>query len=336
MKMRFEITGDSCYLFDYNTGTNITIEKAPFFMREKGPNLLDVSITNRCNKCCDFCYRKSTNVGQDIELEDYKLILDNAKDCGVQQIAIGGGEPTLHPQFCDILKLTRENGIIPNYSTNGENLTQDILYYTKKYCGAIAVSIYDDISEYEKLINKLVEYKIKINLHFILRADKIENYIHIIKNSPYWFEHINALIFLNYKPANGDDSLCFKNCPTDVICKFFDAVKSYTVCGVGFDTCSVPFICKYLDVNSSLYDYCESGRKSAYINEKLDVYPCSFYYSVGDSLKSNSLKNIWIESTNFIAHRKSLEFRNCKCEKIDVCRSGCPIYKISPCDECKT
>lgn len=334
MKIKFEMQSDYCYLFNYKTGESITIEKEEMFMRPNGPNLLDVSITNRCNKGCDFCYRQSNHCGYDISVTDYKLILSNAKECGVQQIALGGGEPTLHPYFCEILKMTYESGIIPNFSTNGDNLTDEILTCCQKYCGAIALSVYSDLLSYENVIKKITTLNIKLNLHVILRKDRIEEYTKYLKNPPNWLSSVNAIIFLNYKPSNGNDSLCFKYSNQNLIDDFFESIKTFDVCGIGFDTCSVSFVCNKLESDSSLYDFCEAGRKSAYINEKLEVYPCSFYTRGHDSLKTNDLKSIWQVSKAFIDHRNFLQIKNATCKKFNYCHNGCPIYQINFCAEC--
>ena len=335
MKIKFESNENYCYFFDYETGRNLTIEKTNFFLRKKGPNLLDVSITNRCNRNCDFCYRQSHINGEDISVDDYKLIIKQAKDCGVQQIAIGGGEPTIHPEFVEILRITKENGIIPNYSTNGDNLNDTILDYTQKYCGAIAISIYDNISNYESIVLKLTEhYNIKVNLHFILRKDKIEAYTSLLKNPPDWFNKLNSIIFLNYKPANGNQEICLKNVNCDMLQLFFNSVKNFNCCGIGFDTCSVSFICKYLNIDTSIFDFCEAGRKSAFINEKLDVSPCSFYTNKSDNLNNESLKKIWTSSKIFHLHRIHLSKINRFCNNFVSCHNGCPIYEINACNEC--
>lgn len=333
MKVRFETNKRQCYFFDYSTGKSILIGERSGNVRNKGPNLLDVSITNRCNKGCDFCYRNSASVGNDITLADYQIIIDNAKLCGVQQIAIGGGEPTLHPHFCDILEITRSNGIIPNYSTNADNLSDPILFCTKKCCGAIAISVYGPIEEYREILRKVRNYGITVNFHMILRSDKITEYTSLLQNPPVWLSDLNAIIFLNYKPANGNESLCFKKSGLKRITDFFEAVATFHTCGVGFDTCSASYLREFLDIDGCYYDYCEGARRSAFINEKLDVYPCSFYTKGSDSLRNNSLKWIWDHSDVFIQHRKILTFDNERCKKNLGCIASCPLYRISAYDK---
>jgi MoaA/NifB/PqqE/SkfB family radical SAM enzyme len=52
------------------------------------------------------------------------------------QVALGGGNPNQHPDFIEILRLTREDyGIVPNYTTNGRGLSDTVLEATRRYCG---------------------------------------------------------------------------------------------------------------------------------------------------------------------------------------------------------
>lgn len=315
MKVRIEKKNKNIYVFNYENGANFLLGNESY--RADGPLLLDVSITNRCFRNCSFCYKNANPFGKDISMVDYNRVLQEAKLCGVTQIAIGGGEPTLHPWFVDILKLTREIGIIPNYSTNGCNLTNDIIDATSKYCGAIAVSIYDNINDYKDIITKLSDKKICVNLHVILTKDSLDDYINLISEPPKWFQKLNSIIFLNYKPANGNNDLLLNNAEYSKLHKFFEKICNYNICSIGFDSCTYTFLNEFTDINKAYYDYCESARRSAYINENLDVFPCSFYKGQGISLKQNSLKSIWQNGTTFINHRNVLE----KCKT-------CPLYKI--------
>ena len=95
----------------------------------KTPVLIDLSLNNYCNLSCDFCYMsaKPLKEGEHLSMQDFDLLVQKMVKSRVLQIALGGGEPTLHPQFTEILrKLRVDANIIPNYTTNGSNLTPEI------------------------------------------------------------------------------------------------------------------------------------------------------------------------------------------------------------------
>jgi len=78
------------------------------------PELADISISNYCSKQCNFCYRNSGPSGDFMSIKDYGFVLDNLSDKKwgkVFQVALGGGEPTEHPDFIKILEITRKKGI---------------------------------------------------------------------------------------------------------------------------------------------------------------------------------------------------------------------------------
>ena len=102
----------------------------------KTPVLIDLSLNNYCNLTCDFCYMSAKPIksGEHLSMQDFDILLEKMIKSRVLQIALGGGEPTLHPQFIEILRKLRVKGnIIPNYTTNGSNLTSEILKATKQY-----------------------------------------------------------------------------------------------------------------------------------------------------------------------------------------------------------
>lgn len=50
------------------------------------------------------------------------------------------GEPTIHPDFPKFLETVYDTGVVPNYTTNGVHLSQEVLEATKAFCGGVAVS----------------------------------------------------------------------------------------------------------------------------------------------------------------------------------------------------
>lgn len=171
------------------------------FWGEHGPELMDIAITNWCDRGCSFCYRKSTTSGGHISLENYEEIIRQAREMGVFQVALGGGNPNQHPDFVEILRLTREDyGIVPNYTTNGRGLSASVLDATAKYCGAVAVSAYPPYRETSEAIDLLRSHGVTVNMHFILSSHSIDTAIDWLNTPPELLDKINAIVFLNYKP----------------------------------------------------------------------------------------------------------------------------------------
>ncbi|MDG2647473.1 radical SAM protein [Vibrio parahaemolyticus] len=132
------------------------------FWSPHGPELMDISITNWCDKGCSFCYKSSTNRGKHMSLDDYKLIINQAAEMGTFQVALGGGNPNQHPDFIEILEYTKLKGIVPNYTSNGRGLSDEVLEATKRCCGAVAISAYPPYDETEQSLQKLLSAGVKV------------------------------------------------------------------------------------------------------------------------------------------------------------------------------
>lgn len=315
-------------VFNQTTGFQIRIEdvghKEPFWS-EDGPELLDFSITSFCERECPFCYRQADRNGHHITLKDAERVISQAKQAGVLQIALGGGNPNQHPQFIKILKMIRSNDIVPSYTTNGVGLTEDILRATKEYCGAMALSIYPPVQDNTiSLIKYITEKEIKLNLHIILSTLTYELLISWLKTPPEFLKKINAIIVLNYKPiVKSQDNLILSQGEEEI---FYKTVSMSEGLNIGFDSCSVPGIVTYLTTKKELIEPCEAARFSAFISEDMKMYPCSFmantdYY--GD-LRKSSLVEIWRNNEYFISYRDFLKHKGCNhCELRSRCLGGC-------------
>lgn len=73
-----------------------------------------IQITTRCNMTCDHCCYSCGPEGEDMSIRTFKnaLKLD-------EMISIGGGEPTLHPQFWEMLGLAIGSSDYVWLATNG-------------------------------------------------------------------------------------------------------------------------------------------------------------------------------------------------------------------------
>lgn len=325
-------------IFNQNTGLSIRKEDAGYkepFWASHGPELLDISITNYCTKECKICYRNSHLKGKHISIENLRIILEQAKNMDVRQIALGGGNPNQHPYFTDILRIIRkEYKIIPSYTTNGIGMNTMLFNETKKYCGVVAVSIDEFKIKNYQIVEKFIEYGIKTNIHYVVTSETIEDAIKLLEGKRKIPDKLNAIIFLNYKPVGNNKQSHLKAINSDRINYFFSLINNSKLsCNIGFDSCFVSGLSSYTTINPIFYDYCEAGRFSAFIDENLNMVPCSFliHNDSIESLKNKSMQDIWSKSKLFNDFRYKIKNHKCKCDYSEICSGGCPVFDINTC-----
>lgn len=314
--------------------------KTGFFVREEednfpepswamdGPELIDLSITNYCERGCRFCYRETRlQEAQYLSLADVKMIVEQAVVCGTMQIALGGGNPNQHPQFVEILKAIREKGIIPSYTTNGDGLSDEILKATSLYCGAMAISFYPPYDEkrYESLLQRVKAFGITLNLHVIIKNDTLNMWRKWLETPPAFIQYINAIIFLNYKPVQEGGYVIDK----ESVRLFFEAVNKCSRVKIGFDSCSISGISRWMDTPAYLVEPCEAARFSAFISEDMKMYPCSFMIGRGycGDLRKNTLLDVWQENEYFKRFRNNDAPERCSgCGYYKDCKGGCRLF----------
>jgi len=322
-------------IFNPNSGFFARVEDQGHdepFWAEHGPELLDIAITNWCDRGCLFCYRKSDKSGSHISLENYEEIIRQAQAMHVFQVALGGGNPNQHPQFTEILRLTRANyGIVPNYTTNGRGLTLPIIEATAKYCGAVAVSAYPPYEETMAAVDLLKSNGITTNIHFILTSQSVDIAIEWLNKPPIFLKKANAIVFLNYKPVGrlADENLLLNKSPR--VEEFFRlATGVRRPFRIGFDTCTITGLARFGNAPEISLEGCDAGRFSLFISENMEVYPCSYMVESGYTgipLNSSSLSDIWRKSERFRQFRGKHAEAGCgDCITPRQCLSGCPLF----------
>lgn len=81
------------------------------------PELVDLKITDRCPYACAYCYQGSTPRAPHAPLSRIEDIAQELEAAGVCEVALGGGEPTIHPDFATILAVFQEHGVDPAVTT---------------------------------------------------------------------------------------------------------------------------------------------------------------------------------------------------------------------------
>lgn len=298
------------------------------------PHLIDVGImghcihgkTGLCAKAGIGCYQSGMLVEQpNMSVEDFRWIAEQSKG-RCNQFALGGrGDPDQHEQFEEILRICRENMLVPNFTTSGYGLTPEIAKLCKQYCGAVAVSWYR--SEYTiKAIQMLLQAGVKTNIHYVLGNNSMDEAIDRLRNNDFP-EGINAVIFLLHKPAGQGTKVNMLKADDPRVAAFFAEVEKRHFFKVGMDSCNVPGAINFCKkVRPESLDTCEGGRYSCYIGADMNMVPCSFdqekRYQV--SLREMTIEEAW-NSEPFERFRNRMRGACPDCKKRELCMGGCPL-----------
>lgn len=115
-----------------------------------------VEVTDRCNLTCPTCYAGSSpTYGRHRTLDEVKAMLDtivrNEKEPDVVQIS--GGEPTIHPQFWEIMDYAKSLPIRHlMLNTNGIKIAKDIAFAKRLKTYAPDFEIYLQFDSFENSV----------------------------------------------------------------------------------------------------------------------------------------------------------------------------------------
>jgi radical SAM protein with 4Fe4S-binding SPASM domain len=106
------------------------------------PMHLAIELTDKCNLQCRHCYRDSgPSRTQHFPLPRLLSLLSEAHENGVQSIELSGGEPTLHPDFNEILAFTLNHFSAVALLTNGTKITDTVSDLLEQYRNRAFVQI---------------------------------------------------------------------------------------------------------------------------------------------------------------------------------------------------
>jgi len=276
--MKIRTFADKNYKGIYFNGKTmrIALDPAKPILELDYPEFYDVKITDYCRGKCPYCYMDSKitskhpeNAFQSI-VDFFSLMSKNEKPF---QVAIGGGEPTEHPDFVKILRAFYNMGITPNYTTNGMFADQSsdhiykILRATQDYCGGVAVSCHPHLKHYwGRAADMFHQSGIKLNFHHVISdrgsINKFRNIYTV------WQDKVDHFVLLPYgsqgraEEKEIDWEYLVKSCPEDT---------SKMAFGAGFHP--------YLVANPGVFDVSlyEPEALSKFLDiETMKVWPSSF------------------------------------------------------------
>lgn len=300
------------------------------------PELIDVGIMGHCIygrrglclKAGIGCYQNGPYAGKEnMSLDFFQRIADECEG-KTYQFALGGaGDPDQHEDFEEILRYSGKKGIIPNYTTSGFGMTEQLAEVSGRYCGAVAVSWYRSPYTW-KAAEILTAQNVTTNIHYVLGRDSLGEAVSRLKNRDFP-QGIHAVIFLLHKPVGlgKKDQVISVNDPG--LEEFFRLIDEESFpFRIGFDSCMVPGILNFSEtVDTDSVDTCEGGRFSCYITADGFLLPCSFDNQDqrwAYDLSKGTIHDGW-SSTAFENFRDHLRQACPECKKRALCMGGCPV-----------
>jgi len=109
--------------FAYNSN-QIPADKLPTY---SGPLVMVLTVTERCNLKCAYCYKgKPRSEGPELTTREILRLINQAADLGVIRCFVTGGDPTMRPDLSKIVSSLLKADIFPFVSTKGYNMTDKL------------------------------------------------------------------------------------------------------------------------------------------------------------------------------------------------------------------
>lgn len=96
-----------------------------------------VYVTERCNAKCSNCFNASSRNNQEMDVKTFEKLCFYLSSNGIEKIKLLGGEPTIHDNFVEIIRIAQNNfkyigvftnGIFDNFSNIELRDTDSIIY----------------------------------------------------------------------------------------------------------------------------------------------------------------------------------------------------------------
>jgi radical SAM protein with 4Fe4S-binding SPASM domain len=345
---------------------SVGYKDSPLWEKKKdylsAPTEVHFSITNRCGMHCPGCYVDSgTEAEDELSFPQLKEVIDVLAEKGVFHIAFGGGEPTLHPQLIELAEYCREKGIVPNITTNGVAITEELAKRFSVF-GQIHVSL-DGLEEYyekegsnkkfadiDRGIRLLRKHNEHVGLNVVMNKDNFEIIPEIAKYAEKL--HLEGILLLRYKPAGrAKKDYLEKRLTEKQHIEFYELLlrlhKGYRI-NVCVDCSCVPLFSSHHIFKKALEFFsvngCDAGNILIGVDPHGRMNACSF--------SSEDAGSIFMFDENWDANASFQKFRNwtknakepCKsCRYLSICKGGCHIVAefltgdfTSPDPECPT
>lgn len=225
------------------------------------PKSVHLYVTNQCNLNCERChYRSKDDLKKELSLYTIEVLFQEWKGYDLTSIAIGGGEPLLHPNIIEIVQSGLNLGFFMAVTTNGTVLKPIHANRVHISCDELHPT-WKNEDLIQNAINYYKELGCKVGINHVVST--LEN-IEYIENT---FKNIDNLLLIREKPISSFNK---------------------------WD--KIPFRQKYWIEGCIEGSYCEQGILSFHLDYDLNASICS---NLKKKIKYQNLEQTWNKLKQF-------------------------------------
>ena len=342
------------------------------------PYKADLALTYGCNNACRHCYNRVESNSQNsllptnrpckawcpsvpgegqgegksspaLSLQQWKKVLRKLADIGIPHVIFTGGEPTLYPGLCELIRAAEHLGLITGLNTNGRRLADRSLVGSLVHAGLshVQITLESCREDVHNAMTAAVSFEetcrgitnaLAAGLHVITNTTLTRrNVDHALETVDFLHRlglktfAMNGMIFSGRGLHSGDALACEEL--RLVLAAVRDRAKTL---GMKFLWYTPTDYCRLSPLELELGPRrCNAGENSMCIEPNGDVLPCQSYYVVAGNILRDPWPRIW-DSDLFRGFRDRVrDPRACglpehcwRCPDLHLCGGGCRLEKM--------
>ena len=245
------------------------------------PESIHIELTEHCPLNCPMCYKTST--ASELPIDFLLMVIRQAGEMKVFQIALGGGEPLMYPELVSVVREITHHGMASTITTSGVGLTQELLdSLIHAGLNHIQVSLNgsteaihshsrEGFEEGIAALRTLQETRLSYGVNWVARMDNVDDFPEVARLIEGY--GANNLNILRYKPSLNEkyNSIALSAEKTFLLEKFINNSKSLCI---KLDSAFSNMRCK-LNERTSFMSGCGAGRRFLAISACGSYLPCS-------------------------------------------------------------
>jgi radical SAM protein with 4Fe4S-binding SPASM domain len=313
---------------------------------------LDLNVTNRCNLLCKHCvFNSGAPNDNELSLKEIRTIIDDAKEQGLEDLHITGGEPLLRKDLTDIITYAGSRGLKLRLISNGTLLTNTKLAELKQAGLRELMISLDGLEEqhdiirgcrgsFQKTVSAVTQavqmgFNVRVNavafafnLEDLLELASFLNELNVSTFSVFLFSPTGRGSALESWLVEREDWLVF----CDRLASLTRGMNMKVIVEKGYHLLSELPIQREA-ITGPGAGCSQLGRKDDYliITSEGNVWPCILMVNSGyplGNVRHNPLKEVLVHKKHMDFYHSLLDgLKACEsCNSFDQCQGGCRGY----------